>query len=241
MTCALAVDDLLFRHAGGFTLDRVSLTVAPGQFAALLGPNGAGKSTLVSLLTRLYAPLSGTIAIGGHDLAAAPGMALGRLGVVFQQPTLDLDLSIDQNLRYAAALHGISGMEARLRAPEMLAAVGLAEPLSMRARSLSGGNRRKLELARALLHRPRVLLCDEATVGLDLSSRRGLIGHIRALCRDQGLAVLWATHLMDEVEPDDPVVLVQSGRVRAAASAAELVRQAGGDHLEAAFTQLTGP
>jgi ABC-2 type transport system ATP-binding protein len=236
MSSALAVSGLGYHYRSGFALEGVDLTAEAGRFTVLLGANGAGKSTLVNLLTRLYSPESGAIAIGGHDLARHPGKALARLGVVFQQSTLDLDLSAERNLRYGAALHGLWGGAADRSVENGLARFGLdgTQP----ARSLSGGNRRKLELARALLHRPAILVCDEASVGLDTPSRRALLAHLRGLCRDEGLAVLWATHLMDEVEEADPVILLKAGRVRASGTAGELIRRAGEQSLEGAFQAL---
>ena len=238
MSSALAVTGLGYRYRSGFALDGVEFVAEAGRFTVLLGPNGAGKSTLVNLVTRLYSPESGAVCIGGHSLAEEPGRALARLGVVFQQSTLDLDLSAERNLRYGAALHGLWGKEADRVVADGLARFGLEAVRKQAARSLSGGNRRKLELARALAHRPSVLVCDEATVGLDTPSRRALLAHLRGLCRDEGLAVLWATHLMDEVEEADPVVLLKAGKVRAAGLAGELIRRAGADGLESAFQVL---
>jgi ABC-2 type transport system ATP-binding protein len=238
MKAALEVTGLGYRYRSGFALEGVDFSARSGCFTVLLGPNGAGKSTLVNLMTRLYSPGSGGVTIGGHSLADQPGKALARLGVVFQQSTLDLDLSAERNLAYAAALHGLWGKVARSAVEEGLERFGLTEARKQSARSLSGGNRRKLELARALAHKPSVLICDEATVGLDPPSRRALIAHLRALCRDQGLAVLWTTHLMDEVEADDPVILLKGGRVRAAGLAADLVAKSGADGLEGAFHAL---
>ena len=237
---ALEVHALGYRYRAGFALERIDLVVEQGRMTVLLGPNGAGKSTLVNLLTRLYAPVSGTVTIASHPLAERPGPALAKLGVVFQQTTLDLDLSVRRNLAYALALQGIAGRRAAIAVAEALDRFGLTESAGRPARALSGGNRRKLEVARALAHRPAVLICDEATVGLDLPSRRALLTHVRALCRDQGVGVLWATHLMDEIEPGDDVVLLQRGTVRAAGTAAELMARADAADMEAAFGTLTG-
>lgn len=238
MMAALDVSGLGYRYRSGFALDGVEFTADSGCFTVLLGPNGAGKSTLVNLMTRLYSPGSGSVTIGGHDLADQPGKALSQLGVVFQQSTLDLDLSAERNLAYAGALHGLWGRTAKAAVEEGLARFGLTEARKQAARSLSGGNRRKLELARALAHKPSVLICDEATVGLDPPSRRALIAHLRTLCRDEGLAVLWTTHLMDEVEEADPVILLKGGKVLARGRAAELVAQSGAGSLEGAFHAL---
>ncbi|KIL99492.1 ABC transporter ATP-binding protein [Paramagnetospirillum magnetotacticum MS-1] len=238
MTDALALSQLGYRYRSGFALDDIGLSVPAGCFTMLLGPNGAGKSTLVNLITRLYAPSSGSIAIGGHDLGRHPGKALARLGVVFQQSTLDLDLTLAQNLRYAAALHGMGGSRAEAALTLALARFGLEDAWSSPARALSGGNRRKLELARALLHQPALLVCDEATVGLDSASRRSLLAHLRRSCRDEGLAVLWTTHLMDEAEADDPVIVLQSGRIRAQGKGRALMERTGAANLEGAVQRL---
>src|SRR6202165_2047504 len=173
----------------------INFAVAPASFTALLGLNGAGKSTLFSLVTRLFGIQTGRIRIFGHDIGLAPGEALRLLGVVFQPRTLDLDLSVTQNLLYHAALHGIARREARLRAAEVLARIGLADRAGSKVRDLSGGQMRRLEIARALLHRPRLLLLDEATVGLDVKARAEILGHVRDLVIEQGIGVLWATHL----------------------------------------------
>ncbi|MFG1433270.1 ABC transporter ATP-binding protein [Xanthobacter sp. V2C-8] len=217
-------------------LDDVSLTVPRGRFVALLGPNGAGKTTLFSLVTRLYACRAGAVRIFGHDLARASSAALAELGVVFQSRTLDLDLTVRQNLTYHAALHGLSGAASAARIDELLALVGLAERAGEKVRTLSGGQSRRVEIARALVHRPRLLLLDEATVGLDLASRRAIVALVRALVRDAGLSVLWATHIFDEVEPNDLAHVLHRGRIIAAGEAETI---ASGTSLEVAFRALT--
>jgi ABC-2 type transport system ATP-binding protein len=227
---ALAIAGLGHSFGARKALDDVSLEVAEGEMAVLLGLNGAGKSTLFALATRLYAHRTGTIRIFGEELNEAPGRALAALGIVFQQPTLDLDLTVEQNLRYHAALHGIARREAAERTLRELERVGLAERRTEKTRRLSGGQRRRVEIARALLHRPRLLLLDEPTVGLDVESRRFLLDHVRRLCREDGLAALWATHLLDEAEPADRVVILHHGKIVAS----------GGPELGPEFTRLVG-
>jgi ABC-2 type transport system ATP-binding protein len=237
---ALRVDGVSHSYGARKALDNVSFTVAPATFVALLGLNGAGKSTLFSLATRLYGVQAGSIRIFGHDVARSPSEALRVLGVVFQPRTLDLDLSVVQNLIYHAALHGIGKREALARAEEVLSGIGLADRLKDKVRDLSGGQMRRVEIARALLHRPRLLLLDEATVGLDVKARADVIGHVRRLVADDGIGVLWATHLLDEITTDDDLVVLHEGRVFANGQVARVIAETGARDLNAAFLRLTG-
>src|SRR5207245_385068 len=239
-TPALSIDGGSHAYGAREELIDVSFTVAPASFTALLGLNGAGKSTLFSLVTRLFGIQSGRIGIFGHDIRAEPGEALRLLGVVFQPRTLDLDLSVTQNLLYHAALHGIDRREARLRAAEVLAHIGLADRADSKVRDLSGGQMRRVEVARALLHQPRLLLLDEATVGLDVEARAGILAHVRRLVAERGVAVLWATHLFDEIGPDDDLVVLHRGRVLAHGQVAHVIAEANAPDLHAAFMRLTG-
>jgi ABC-2 type transport system ATP-binding protein len=222
-------------------LDAVALEVPEGSFTALLGPNGAGKTTLMALITRLFATPEGRIEIAGHDLAREPLRALAAIGVVFQRPTLDLDLTVAQNLRYAARLHGLTGALARERIAEGLAWLGLEGHARVPVRTLSGGMRRRVELVRALLHAPRLLLLDEPTVGLDIDARRTIVDDVHRLCAEDRLAALWATHLVDEVRGGDRVVVLHEGRVRAQGRLEALLRTTGGADLAAAYRRLTEP
>jgi ABC-2 type transport system ATP-binding protein len=237
---ALAIEGVSHSYGARRALDDVSLTVAPASFTALLGLNGAGKSTLFSLVTRLFGIQAGRIGIFGHDIYLAPGEALRLLGVVFQPRTLDLDLSVTQNLLYHAALHGIDRREARLRAGEVLARIDLADRADSKVRDLSGGQMRRLEIARALLHRPRLLLLDEATVGLDIKARSDILSHVRRLVTEQCISVLWATHLFDEIAPSDDLAILHQGRILARGQVARIVAEAGAADLHSAFTRLTG-
>lgn len=236
---SLQVDDVRKSYGPREALKGVSLAVAPGEFVALLGPNGAGKSTLFQLLTGLFNADGGVVRVCGHDMRREPVRALGRIGVVFQQMTLDLDLSVEANLVFHARLHGIGGREARLRIADALQRLGLAERARDRVRELSGGNRRKVELARALVHRPSVLLMDEATVGLDPASRRQLLEEVLAL-REQGVGILWASHLVDEAEVADRVIVLHKGKILAEGTPQTLVAASATATLAEAFLQMTG-
>ena len=235
----LAVKGVSKSYGPRKALDGVSLEVCAGEFVALLGPNGAGKSTLFQLLSGLFVADGGGIEVCGHPIRRYPVSALARLGIVFQQPTLDLDLSVERNLRFNANLHGLGGRLAEQRIAAELAAQGLLERRGDKVRDLSGGNRRKVELARALVHQPDVLLMDEATVGLDPASRRTLLDQVQALCRERGLAVLWATHLVDEAVDADRIVVLHHGHVIATETPAGLLARNGARDLASAFLELT--
>jgi ABC-2 type transport system ATP-binding protein len=237
---ALSVAGVSHAYGARKALDDFSLIVEQGQFTALLGLNGAGKTTLLSLVTRLFDTKTGNISVLGHRIDREPGEALRQLGVVFQARTLDLDLSVKDNLLFHAALHGIGGREARKRTGEVLADVELADRARDKARNLSGGQMRRVEIARALLHRPRLLVLDEPTVGLDVASKQAIVTHVRALVRERGVAVLWTTHLLDEIEPSDNVVILHQGRCMAAGVVSDVVTQTGSKDLRGAFASLTG-
>ena len=237
---AIAVHGVSHSFGARKALQDVSLTVPASRFTALLGLNGAGKTTLFSLITRLYDTQQGSIDVLGHRVSRDPGEALRLLGVVFQARTLDLDLSVMENLLYHAALHGIGTREARRRAQAVLADIDLADRAREQVRKLSGGQMRRVEIARALLHQPRVLVLDEPTVGLDVASKSAIVRQVRGLVRERGVAVLWATHLLDEVVPGDAVVVLHGGRVLAAGDLADVVTSCGAVDLRSAFIALTG-
>src|ERR1700722_18347638 len=237
---AIAVHGVSHAYGTRKALDNVSLTVPASRFTALLGLNGAGKTTLFSLITRLYDTQQGSIEVLGHHVSREPGEALRRLGVVFQARTLDLDISVMDNLLYHAALHGIGSRAARRRADAVLQEIDLADRARDQVRKLSGGQMRRVEIARALLHQPRILVLDEPTVGLDVASRSAILRHVRSLVRERGVAVLWATHLLDEVMQDDAVVVLHRGEVLAAGNVADVVVSAGAAGMRSAFIALTG-
>jgi ABC-2 type transport system ATP-binding protein len=237
---AIVVHNVSHAYGSRKALQDVSLTVADARFTALLGLNGAGKTTLFSLITRLYDTRQGSIDVLGHRVSREPGKALRLLGVVFQARTLDLDISVIDNLLYHAALHGIGRREARKRALAALEEIELADRAKDAVRRLSGGQMRRVEIARALLHQPRVLVLDEPTVGLDVASRSAILRHVRSLVHERGVAVFWATHLLDEIAPDDAVVVLHRGRVLAAGDVPDVIASAGGTDMRSAFIALTG-
>jgi len=236
---AVAIEGISHSYGRRQALDNVTFSITPSTFAVLLGLNGAGKSTLFSLITRLYAIQRGHIRVFGRDVGQASSEALRMVGVVFQQRTLDLDLSVIQNLTYHAALHGIGKHEARARSDEVLARIALSDRANDKVRNLSGGQMRRVEIARALLHRPRLLVLDEPTVGLDIKSRADILGYVRRLVREDGASVLWATHLIDEVADDDDIIVLHQGRVLAHGSVPRVLDAAGAKDIHAAFTRLT--
>ena len=236
---ALAVEHVSHAYGARKALDDVSFEVAPATFAVLMGLNGAGKSTLFSIITHLYAAGGGKVGVFGFDVARQSGAALARIGVVFQSRTLDLDLTVDQNLRYQAALHGVSGGEARARGAALLNRVGLADRARSRVRELSGGQMRRVEIARALIHRPRLLLLDEPTAGLDVRARADILALTRGLVAADGVSVLWTTHLVDEAKADDSVIVLHQGRVLAAERAHAVMAAAGARTVGEAFAKLT--
>ncbi|WP_290687820.1 MULTISPECIES: ATP-binding cassette domain-containing protein [unclassified Haematobacter] len=233
---ALSIRGVSHRFGRVVALEDVSFTVPRGSFTALLGVNGAGKTTLFSLITRLYDSNSGVIEVAGHDARRDAGEALARLGVVFQSRALDLDLTLRQNLTYHAALHGMGGKTAAARIADVLRLVVLQDKEGQRAGTLSGGQQRRAEIARALLHGPELLLLDEATAGLDVRSRAEVLALVRRLIREEGVSTLWATHVFEEIAPEDHVVILHKGRVLADGLAGRI----GEGGLTPAFLALTG-
>jgi len=236
----LSVQNVSYWYGAKQALDDVSFDVYPGRVTALLGPNGAGKSTLFSLITRLFDAPTGRIEIDGRAAAEWGFKILAPLGVVFQQPTLDLDLSVRQNLRYFASLRGLGRQEADARMEKALDSLDMAERIGEKVRSLNGGHRRRVEIARALLHSPKLLLLDEPTIGLDDPTRDAIVRHIHKLAAAENIGVLWATHLFDEVESDDALVVINKGRVVARGDVSAIEKETESSSLAEAFRRLTG-
>jgi ABC-2 type transport system ATP-binding protein len=221
---ALLLDNVVKTYGPIRAVDGVSLVARAGEFIALLGPNGAGKSTLFQLLSGLFTADSGRIEVMGHDMSRDPVPALAELGIVFH-----------------AGLHGMPRATALRRIEEELVQLGLKERAHDKTAQLSGGNRRRVELARAMLHQPRLLLMDEPTVGLDPASRADLLKLLLIMRRERQVAILWATHLCDEVADADRVIVLHRGKVLADTTPPKLVASSGTTSIEEAFLAMTGP
>ena len=235
----LEVREVSYAYGKKNILNNVSFSVLRGHCHILLGPNGAGKTTLFSLITHLFECTEGSIKIASINLRDDACKALAQLGTVFQQSTLDLDLTVQQNLLYHAALHGLSRKAAKERIKTELERLDLFDRLHDKVRQLNGGHRRRVEIARALLHNPQLLLLDEPTVGLDVPSRTHLVEHVHTLAREGRMAVLWTTHLIDEIHPDDRLIILDKGTVKATGSVDEILRLTGTLLVGEAFGALT--
>lgn len=236
---ALVVDNLSFSYGGNKALNQVNFKILPGECTVLLGPNGAGKSTLFSLITRLYDTRKGRIELCGFDIKRQTLLALAQLGVVFQQTTLDMDLTVLQNLRYHTALHGMSRKQAAQRIQQELEHLQMYERRFEKIRQLNGGHRRRVEIARALLHKPSVLLLDEPTVGLDVPSRLSIVDYVHHLAVEEKLAVLWASHLIDEIYQDDHIIVLHKGQVKANGTVDDVLKMTDTPTVKDAFYKLT--
>ena len=237
MTHGIEISEVSHNFGQKRVLDQITLSIKKGTFCALLGPNGAGKSTLFSALTRLLIPAQGTIKIHGNDIHKSPRPALSNIGVVFQQQTMDLDLTVFQNLRYFGKLQGMSGRDLNQRIDQVLTLLNMAERSHEVVRTLNGGHRRRAEIARSLIHDPKVLLLDEATVGLDPETRKSITDDMHKIAQTEGKTILWATHLCDEVGDDDQLVILHNGKILRNGRAHEI---ANGGNLLNVFLSLTG-
>ena len=237
MTHGIEISEISHNFGQKRVLDQINLSIKKGTFCALLGPNGAGKSTLFSALTRLLIPTQGVIKIHGNDIHKSPRPALSNIGVVFQQQTMDLDLTVFQNLRYFGKLQGMSGRDLNQRIDQVLTLLNMAERSHEVVRTLNGGHRRRAEIARSLIHDPKVLLLDEATVGLDPETRKSITDDMHKIAQTKGKTILWATHLCDEVGDDDQLVILYNGKILRNGQAHEI---ANGGNLLNVFLSLTG-
>jgi ABC-2 type transport system ATP-binding protein len=248
---AIEVTHLVKRYRGGArnAVDDISFQVGSGEFCCLLGPNGAGKTTTISILTTTLEQTSGLVRIAGRDVSADQAGVRREIGVVFQQPALDQNLTAEENLRLHAVLYGMFSwrplhrwMPASYRTlvQDVAGVLGMSELLGRPVRSLSGGQRRRLEIVRALMHRPRVLFLDEPTAGLDPQSRRSLWAHLTQARAQLGTTILLTTHYLEEAEGADAACVLAQGRIIDRGSPAELKQRHGAPSLEDAYLTLLG-
>ncbi|MFW7380572.1 MAG: ATP-binding cassette domain-containing protein [Oligoflexus sp.] len=226
------------RHQVHFQLDVESLSIKSHQFCVLLGPNGAGKTTLFQLLTGMLAADQGEIVVCGFPLPKQRSAALARIGVVFQESTLDVDLTVEQNLIFHASLHGLSVKHCRSVIHEESKRLMIFDVLDRKVRLLNGGHRRRVELVRALIHKPEFLLLDEPTAGLDLESRDIILQHVKELCAKKGMAALWCTHLLDEAHEAEQIYLLQQGKIAFQGSSQQLLEAGRAVDMKAAYKNL---
>jgi ABC-2 type transport system ATP-binding protein len=248
---AIEVRDLVKRYRGATSnaVDGISFDVPYGQLFCLLGPNGAGKTTTVSILTTALAPTSGRVLVAGRDLATDQTGIRESIGIVFQQPALDANLTAEENIRLHATIYGLypwrpwyrlMPAEYRQQVRDLADILGIAASLGRPVRSLSGGTRRKLEIVRALLHRPRVLFLDEPSTGLDPQSRRSLWSHLGETRTRNGTTIVLTTHYLEEAESADAVCVLTHGRIAERGTPAEIKTRHASPTLEEAYLTMLG-
>lgn len=229
---AIQTTDLSKTYGGLQAVDRLQLAIPAGQFFGLLGPNGSGKTTTIHMLTTLARPTDGQASVAGHDVLRESVAVRREVGLVFQESALDRTLTVDENLRFAGMLRNLSRATIRQRSDELLDLFNLRERRHMKVATLSGGMRRALDIARGVLHRPRVLFLDEPTLGLDVPSRRGIWRFIEQLRREEVMTVFLTTHYLEEAEACDQVAFLASGKIIGSGTPESLVRQFGPYVLE---------
>jgi len=239
MPSILSIRNVSHAYGRQTAVDNVSFDVEYGRITMLLGRNGAGKTTLFSLIVRLLALQQGEIRIDGESIREAGAGQARKVGIVFQQPAIDLDLSVRQNLTYYGRLLGLASSERERRMKDELARLGLKSRGDEKVRVLNGGHRRRVEIARALIAKPALLLLDEPTVGLDPSTRRNLVAFLHDLAQKDGTGILWATHLVDEIWPEDEVVVMSNGRIAARGTPQQIMSEARRGEFGSAFEALT--
>lgn len=235
---ALEFENVSFSYDKKEVLKNISFCIKEGNFFVLLGLNGAGKSTIFSLATRLLKLQEGGIFVNNFSIKDYSN-ALKDIGIVFQEPTLDLDLTVQQNLYYYGALKGINFKDTMNSIHDEIIKLGLEDSLDIQVRKLNGGHRRRVEILRALINKPKFLLLDEATVGLDLKSRFDILSYVKELVKTKNISVLWITHLFDEVNENDDISIIKNGEIIETGIAKDIVKKYNKENLVDTFTSLT--
>lgn len=233
----LELKDIEFSYGKKQVLNKVSFNIKKGDFSVLLGLNGAGKSTIFSLITRLLKLEVGEININNHSIKNY-SEALKNIGIVFQEPTLDLDLTVRQNLYYYGSLKGLGFVQTIKSIENEIERLELKPHLDTTARKLNGGHRRRVEILRALINKPKLLLLDEPTVGLDLKSRFDILEYVRDLVKREKLSVLWITHLFDEVNEDDEISFIKNGKIVESGIVSSIMEKYQKENLVDTFNQI---
>ena len=231
MQPAIEVSSVSHSYGQRIAVDDLSLSIEPGEIFAFVGPNGSGKTTLFRLLSTLIGVQSGQVAILGHRLPHDVAAIRRVLGVVFQAASLDKKLTVRENLRHQGHLYGLAGARLRQRVDEMLQRFSLADRVDERAESLSGGLRRRVELAKGMLHRPQLLLLDEPSTGLDPGARMGMWEYLERVRREDGVTIAMTTHLLEEADRADRIAILNRGKLVALDTPHELRNQVGGDSI----------
>jgi ABC-2 type transport system ATP-binding protein len=222
-------------------VDNISLEVSQGEIFAFLGPNGAGKTTTIKILTTLLQPASGKIRIVGHDPVTHQHEVRKTFGIVFQDPSLDDELTALENMQFHAVLYGISKKVYQKRIQQLMEVVELWDRRHSLVKEFSGGMKRRLEIARGLVHHPKILYLDEPTIGLDPQTRNHIWSYIKNLSKEEGITVFLTTHYMEEAEKmADRIAIIDNGKIVAKGTADELKKQTSSQSLEDAFLSLTG-
>jgi ABC-2 type transport system ATP-binding protein len=238
---AIVVDHVTKRFDDFTAVDDISFEVRAGEIFAFLGPNGAGKSTTIKMLTTLLRPTSGTLKLAGRDVVHQQGAARTAFGVVFQDPSLDDELTAEENMELHTVLYGVPRGEAKGKIDKMLKLVELDDRRTSLVRTFSGGMKRRLEIARGLLHEPQILFLDEPTLGLDTQTRNVLWNYVRELSREKQMTIFFTTHYLEEAEAmADRIGIVDHGKIVAMGTVDELKERTGTDSLEGAYLALTG-
>lgn len=237
----ITAEDLVKKYGKLTAVDGISFDVKKGEIFAFLGPNGAGKSTTIKMLTTMLRPTSGTLKLAGHDVTSERDNARKSFGIVFQDPSLDEELTAYENLELHATLYGVPKKVQAERIKELMELVELWDRKNSFVKTYSGGMRRRLEIARGLIHEPKVLFLDEPTLGLDTQTRNTMWAYVKKLSQEKGMTIFFTTHYLDEAEEvAETIAMIDQGKIVARGTTKELTKQTGTKTLEEAYLKLTG-